>query len=167
MQTAAAQALASSSLRTTVEALDLSMAFGFSDDALRALIAAEWPRLQYLSLLQAAVTTEGIRALAAWPGLARLTFLEFGSDGDQFDAAQAITAIADSPYAANIEYLDCSNPGETNARALLPRLATLPKLRFCSLYRHLFGSDEDEGRQFDEQLAALVPGWLGGTMGGG
>jgi uncharacterized protein (TIGR02996 family) len=164
METAAARALASSSLRTNVEALDLSMAFGFSDEALRALIAVEWPRLQYLSLLQSAVTTEGIRALAAWPGLARLAFLEFGSDGDQFDAAEAIAAIADSPYAANIEYLNCHNPGETKARALLPRLAALPKLRFCSLHQHLFVHDEDEGMQFNEQLAALVPGWLGGTM---
>jgi uncharacterized protein (TIGR02996 family) len=166
METAAARALASSSLRTTVEALDLSMAFGFSDDALRALIAVDWPRLQYLSLLQAAVTTEGIRALAAWPGLARLAFLEFGGDNDQFDAARAIAAIADSPYAANIEYLNCYTPGETKARALLRRLAALPKLRFCSLYQHLFVHDEDEGMQFDQQLAALVPGWLGGTMGG-
>jgi hypothetical protein len=83
----------------------------------------------------------------------------------------SIHAIADSPYAAHLEYLHIEGPGfygreDTVESALekqiiaLSRLGALKKLEFCNYYRDLWDSEPFE---LNAERAALVPTWRGGT----
>jgi hypothetical protein len=118
------------------------------------------------------VNDVGVRALAAWPGLARIIYLHVGDGHDKDPLTEAsIHAIADSPYAANLEYLHIEGPnfyarGDTLESAqekriiALSKLGALKKLEFCNFYNDLW----DSGRcELNAERAALVPTWRGGT----
>jgi predicted DNA-binding WGR domain protein len=128
--------------------------------------------LQYLSLVGTYVNDEGVKALAAWSGLARIIYLHVGHghDNDPLTVA-SIHAIADSPYAANLEcqHIEGHNfyaPGDTleSAQAkqiiALSKLGALKKLEFCNFYDNLWDSETSE---LNAERAALVPTWRGTT----
>jgi len=156
----AMRALARSPVRLTVVALELKESFNLGNEAIDALVATEWPCLQYLSLVGTYVNDEGVKALAAWPGLARIIYLHVGDSHDQ-----------DPLTVANLEYLNIEGhnfyaPGDTieSAQAkqiiALSKLGALKKLEFCNFYDNLWDSETSE---LNAERAALVPTWRGTT----
>jgi hypothetical protein len=118
-------------------------------------VAAEWPQLRYLSLDDNELTDAGLKALARWPGLARLVFLEVSPPhGKQFSPA-AFRAFGNSPYVANLEYLSIARgiASWNDPLCAVLRQSKLTGLRICDLF---LVDEEDERNAWAEHFPRLI-----------
>jgi uncharacterized protein (TIGR02996 family) len=62
------------------------------DDGAAAIAEAAWDRLSYLHLAQNGIGPDGVKALAAWPGMARLEYLNLNDNPIGLAGAEALAA---------------------------------------------------------------------------
>jgi uncharacterized protein (TIGR02996 family) len=117
-----------------------------------------FPGLRELNLSGQKGGAEGLRALAAWPGLRRLTRLDisyFWREGDDdAEAADAWAAFARSPYWGQLRELNLEGGNLADLEALTdsPNLTTLRVLTFETFADAFSGQDPDG----DEAAARLA-----------
>jgi uncharacterized protein (TIGR02996 family) len=105
------------------------------------------PKLRELNLHGQGGGSAGLRTLAAWPGLARLTRLDlsfFYAEGDAADVPPAWTAFVNSPHWGQLRELNLEGGDLENLEAILdgPNLATLRVLTFAYAFSRYDGHDE-------------------------
>jgi hypothetical protein len=112
----ALEALAAWPHLASVRALNLDRNPGITGTGIEALVRSPHFHPEHLQLEHAAVGDVGARALAGWPGLARLITLDLSSAGVSDAGGRA---LADSPHARALRHLkltDCTLAGATIER---------------------------------------------------
>jgi uncharacterized protein (TIGR02996 family) len=60
------------------------------DEGAKAVASSKWERLSCLDLAHNAITSEGVKALTAWPGVAKLAYLNLRDNPIGLDGAKAL-----------------------------------------------------------------------------
>ena len=91
MPAKAAKKLAASPALTNLLCIDLA-GCAFGDEGATAVASSKWERLSCLDLGHNGITADGVKALTAWRGVAKLAYLNLNGNPIGLDGAKALAA---------------------------------------------------------------------------